>query len=362
MATCEKRVGKNGKVSYRVQVRQKGFPSASATFASKTQALEWAKRTEIAMHDGKYFPSAAANRRTVSDLIDKYLSDERPKKGTNDKDIYKQLDIWKSLIGQYSLTAIKTDILTTALNKIAAIPTPRGGKKSPATMNRYIAALSVVFSYGYKSLDWLPRNPMEKVRKYKEPRGRTRYLSVEERTRLLTVCKDSKNPLLYPAVLLGLISGARKDEILSLKWSDVNLYLDDNLGHGILHHTKNGEQRTIAIVGPALSVLREMERNRGTSDYIFAPTRYDSLSGHANINHAWYKALQGAGIDDFKFHDLRHTAASNLATNGATLNEIADVLGHKTLQTTKRYTHLSDEHKLNLVENITKKIYQPNES
>ncbi|MBD5391642.1 site-specific integrase [bacterium] len=352
MANIQKRESKSGVISYRALVRIKGHPVQSRTFTQRTKAVEWAKRTEIDIRDGKYLPSLEANRRTVSELIDRYIAEELPKKQNKNHDVSRHLEIWRSLIGAYALIAIKTDILTWAINKIAAMPTPHGGTKSPATMNRYIASLSVVFSYGYKNLDWLSHNPIEKVRKYKEPRGRVRYLSDDERERLLSACKESHNPMLYPAVLLGIISGARKEELLSLQWPDVDLYVDENTGRAILQDTKNNERRTIPIVEPVLSLLRDMERVRGTAKYVFSAKRLDTRKGHANINHAWYEALSKAGISNFRFHDLRHTAASYLAMQGASLAEIADILGHKTLQMTKRYSHLSDQHKQTVVKRI----------
>ncbi len=358
MATIEKRINSKGETSYRALVRIKGHPSVSNTFAQKTKAEEWAKRTEIAIKDGKYLPSVESNRRTVSELIDKYLKEEHPKKQNKNTDINAHLGIWKSLIGQYALIAIKPDILTSALHKIAEIPTPRGKTKSAATMNRYIASLSVVFSYGYKNLDWLSHNPMAKISKYSEPRGRVRYLTDTERENLLSACKESSNPILYPVVLLAITTGARKNEILSLKWADLDLHLESGKGRAILHETKNGEQRTLPIIEPALSVLRELESARGASEYLFPPNRFSSLTGHANINHAWYTAVEKAQIKNFRFHDLRHTTASYLAMNSITTALIADLLGHKSLQMTKRYSHLSDQHKQSVVERVmTNKIF-----
>lgn len=346
MATYQKRIGKDGTVSYRALVRITGFPPQSATFKSKTKATQWAIRTEIALRDGKYLPQMESKRRTVGDLIDRYINEELPKKQNKSRDCRTQLIVWRNLIGQYSLTAINTDILTAALNKIHDIPTPRGGTKSAATMNRYIAAISVVFSYGYKSLDWLSNNPMEKIRKYTEPRGRQRYLSDDERERLLAACQESKNPILYPVVLLAITTGARKNEILSLKWSDVNLYVRPDAGVAVLQDTKNGERRTIAIVEPALSILRDMAQMRGSAEYLFNATRTDAASGHANIHHAWYAALRRSGISDFRFHDLRHTAASYYIQNNTSLRELADILGHKTMQMTQRYAHLASDHQI----------------
>ena len=106
-----------------------------------------------------------------------------------------------------------------------------------------------------------------------------------------------------------------------------------------------------------MSLLQELYTNHKSGKYVF-PSREFGGSRPANIHASWYAALRKANIQNFRFHDLRHTAASYLAMNGATMGEIADILGHKTLQMTKRYSHLSDMHKQSVVERImSKKIF-----
>ncbi len=351
MANIQKRVNKKNEVSYRALVRIKGYPVQSKTFLKLAHAQEWAKRIEIEMKDGKFFMTPEAQRRTVNELIDRYTTEVIiPKK---DKRLVPYLNIWRKIIGQFSLAAVNRDILTDALHKIEAIPKPHGGKKSPATMNRYIAAMSIVFSYAYKKLDWIERNPFEKVDKYKEPKGIVRYLKSEQIIRLLAACRQSSNPLLYPAVLMALTTGARKNEILSLRWSDI----DFPNKMAILQKTKNGDCRSIPISDQVLPILQEMERNRGTCEYVFPPTRESPIKHHANITHAWYAALKKADIKEFRFHDLRHTAASYLMMNNTPTVAVANLLGHKTLDMTKRYSHLSDECNQTIVENLTEKLF-----
>ena len=82
---------------------------------------------------------------------------------------------------------------------------------------------------------------------------------------------------------------------------------------------------------------------------------FDILSD--SVGHAFNKVTERAGIDDFRFHDLRHSTASYLAMSGATLLEIADILGHKTLQMVKRYSHLSEDHKATVLEKMNKKVF-----
>jgi len=347
MANIQKRISKSGSVSYRVQIRRRGHPAETKTFSQKTKAEEWARKMETAIADGQSLAIIESRKHTLGDLIDRYIKDilsQKPIK--KQKVIENHLLVWRELLGAYSLIAIKPNLIIDARDKIAARKTPKGGEKTKSTLNRYLASLSVVFSYGYKNLEWLDVNPIEKIKKYTEPRGRVRYLDKNERERLLSACKES--PILYAAVLMAITTGARRNEILNLRWDDIDL----DAHRAILRDTKNGERRTLAVVEPALSAMRELKAKNKDGQYAFYSRRETGEEHPANIMAAWYRAVARAGIADFRFHDLRHTAASYLAMNGASLAEIADILGHKTLQMTKRYSHLSDSHKQSVVERV----------
>jgi len=353
MAYIQKRIGKGGDVSYRVIVRVKGYPTQCATFSQKKMADEWAAKTEIAIKEGSHLAVVAARRHTLGEAIDRYLTDVLPTKRKVRDEVFRHLAVWKELLGKYALIAVKPDVIKKAWADIATRETPKGGQKSPSTLNRYMASLSVVFTYAYKNLEWMDTNPIEKIKKYQEPRGRVRYLTDDERERLLSACKESLNPLLYPVVILALTTGARQSEILNLRWADIDLAAK----RAILHETKNGERRTLPIVEPALSLLRGLADKKDDAEFVFYSRRDTGKTHHANITNAWYAALKKADIKDFRFHDLRHTAASYLAMHGASLAEIAEILGHKTLQMAKRYAHLSDGHKYNLVERVNQEIF-----
>lgn len=89
--------------------------------------------------------------------------------------------------------------------------------------------------------------------------------------------------------------------------------------------------------------------------------RPDAATGHANIHHALYAALRRAGISDFRFHDLRHTAASYYIQNNTSLRELADILGHKTMQMTQRYAHLASDHQITAAQRVmTDQIFKIN--
>jgi integrase len=205
-------------------------------------------------------------------------------------------------------------------------------------VNQYLATLAHAFTVAVIAWQWLEASPMPAVRRLREPSGRVRFLSDAERPRLLAACQASHNRCLYPVVLLAVSTGARKMEILSLRWPDVDLK------RGVLtfHQTKNRERRTVPLTGQALTLMQHHARVRRIDTPLVFP-RADGLQP-IDLRYAFRQALRAAGLVDFRFHDLRHSAASYLAMSGATLVDIAEVLGHKTLQMTKRYTHLTEAH------------------
>lgn len=351
MANIEKRISENGDVSYRVKVRIKGYPTQSATFERKTDANTWAASTESAIKEGRHFKTAESKRHTLGELIDSYIKVELPKKPRNAKNQETQLLWWKSEIGEYSLAEVTPNLIVECKDKLLAGLVRNTTPRSPATVVRYLAALSVCFTYGVNTKQWIDDSPMRKVSKPSEPRGRVRFLSQTERDNLLTACKQSKNPYMYAVTVLALSTGARQGEIMNLKWDDVDL----NRGRAILHETKNGERRALPITGHALEILKELNKvRRIDTKLLFAGNNPDKP---AELRSPWLSAMKSAGIENFKFHDLRHSAASELAMNGATLAEIAEILGHKTLAMVQRYAHLSEGHTTGVVERMNKKIF-----
>jgi integrase len=362
MASIQKRTKKDGTVSYRVEVRLKGFPSQRATFQRLTDAKRWVQDTESAIREGRYFKTAQARKHTLGELVDRYIGEvlpTKPKAG----DRKTQLKWFKSEIGPYTLADITASKITECRKKLESEPNKRGDLRSPATVNRYLAALSHAFTVAVNEWGWLDDSPMRKVSRPTEPRGRVRFLSDDvtnpsgekipgERTRLLEACEASNNPYLYPVVVLALSTGMRRNEIMGLRWPDVDL----NAGRLVLHETKNGERRGVPLVGKALNLLREHSKVRRLDTDLLFPSKVKPQKP-MDLRATWLSAVAKARIEDFHFHDLRHTAASYLAMNGASLAEIAEILGHKTLQMVKRYAHLSQEHTAGVVTRMNERIF-----
>lgn len=221
--------------------------------------------------------------------------------------------------------------------------------RSPSTVVRYLAALSHAFSIASKEWEWIDDSPMRKVTKPKEPRGRVRFLSEEERERLLQACKKSKNPYLYIVVVLALSTGMRHGEIMNLTWKDV-----DFQGQRItLQETKNNERRVLPLVGFAMELLQK-HADESQFELLF-PGKNSKKP--VDLRFAWERALKESGVSDFRFHDLRHTFASYLAMGKATLTELRVLLGHKSPSMTARYSHLSEEHGAAVLRKMNERIF-----
>jgi len=350
MASIEERTTQDGKKHYRVLVRLKGYPPESATFKRLTDAKAWGSKIENDIREGRYFKYAEAKRHTVAEMIDRYASDVLPRKseGFRYERTY-QLDYWKNEIGSYTLADATPAVIAEARDKLATTPARGDRQRSAATVNRHLAALSVVFTIAAKEWMWLEESPMRKVSKLKESRGRVRFLNDEERKVLLEACKESKEPLLYPLVVTAISTGARLGELLSIRWSDVDFQM--NLIR--LEDTKNNERRALPLAGRSLDLLTDLASVRRIDTDLVFPFK----GGKQGMRTPWEKAKKKAEIEDFRFHDLRHSAASYLAMNGATLAEIAEVLGHKTLQMVKRYAHLTEQHTSKVVARMNERIF-----
>jgi integrase len=345
VATIEKRTLANGESRYRVKVRVRGEKPRDRTFRRRADAELWAKKVESDLGHGFYVPTTADRRRTLGELIDKFLLEQYPtrRQRADERNVKRNLQWWKDNAGYITLDKLTPQAIAGFRSELLARSVGRVNPKpiSPATVNRYLAALSAVCKWAWKELHWLPANPVLSVSKGQESTGVIRFLSDEERKRLLDACKASTDPNIYCAVVLALATGARYSNLRMLAWDDVDFE------RCVLRfkQTKNGEPRYVPVVGPAKQVLQsQFDRDPTGRDWVFKGMRDNSP---ADIELAWRTVRKAAGLTGSKhcrFHDLRHTTASYLTMNGATLAEVAEALGHRTLVMAKRYSHQSGEH------------------
>ena len=353
MAHIQRRTATDGSVSWRVRIRLRGSRIQTATFKRLTDARRWAQQTEAAIREGRHFRSAEARRHTVAELIDRYIETVLPEKSPSTvSNQTRQLQHWRERTGSVLLADVTPALIAQVRDDIRTDPEARFGKRSASTINRYLNVLSHAFSVAVREWGWIETNPVKKVRRQREPRGRVRFLDDDERKRLLDACRASSDPYLYPVVVLGLATGCRKMELLRLRWPDV----DFGRGFVVLHDTKTKERRGVPLRGLALEIVADLGKIRRLDTDLMFPHSRDPQRP-ADIRRAWENALKEAKIEDFRFHDLRHTTASMLAMDGATLTEIAEVLGHKTLQMVKRYSHLTEHHTGEVLDRMTQRMF-----
>lgn len=223
-------------------------------------------------------------------------------------------------------------------------------KKSNQTVNLEVACLKALFS---KAIIWgkAVENPVKQVRMFKVNNARVRFLDEEEESKLLAKCKR----YLHDIVATALLTGFRRNELLSLCPADVDL------AQGLVSvragYAKNGEGRSIPMTSTLREVLRHLvkEAEESGSPYLFRNRHGAPLRAYA-LHDAFKNAVQQAGIEDFHFHDLRHTFASRLVMSGVDIRTVQELMGHKTISMTLRYTHLSPDHKRKAMEALERQF------
>lgn len=226
--------------------------------------------------------------------------------------------------------------------------------RNPATVVRYLSHLSHLFTIACKEWEWVLENPVRKISKPSVSPGRVRYLEKEEIKKLLECTQQSKSKELFAVVVFALGTGMRLSEIMHLRWNQVDI-VNEVIK---LSTSKNGDPRFIPMKGLVLDLVKAKAEKQGTkaSDYLF-PSPYNPKQP-VDIRSAWETAIKKSGIQDFRFHDLRHTTASHLAMSGKGLHDIASLLGHKDLQVTRRYAHLSNAHKAKMVSELNTTLFE----
>ena len=218
---------------------------------------------------------------------------------------------------------------------------------SPATFNRYRATLSMIYREAIRN-GWTERNPARLIKAKKEDNGRIRYLLPDEEKRLHKVIAETYSERFLNETEIGVNTGMRRGEQFSLHWSQVDLP-----GKKLrLLKTKNGKPRTIPLNSIALAAFERQLGVSGHHTHVFLNDAGKPFATKAP-RHWFDAALKAAKIPEFTWHDQRHTFCSRLAIAGVPLKTIQELAGHKTIQMTARYAHLSPDHLHTAVELIT---------
>ncbi len=303
--------------------------------SSKTLAENVLRKRKLEIAENKFLDIRRDKKIKFEDFADEYLELHSKYKKSYDTDCKIVGLLKKYFSGKYLSETTSLDI--------EKFKTKRREEVSPATVNRALAVLKSMFN---RAIAWekADSNPCRVVKLFKENNQRLRFLEKEEIVKLLANC----NKHLRSIVVLALNTGMRKGEILNLKWHDIDIK------RGIIYilDSKNGEKREIPINEQVKTALIRT-RKHPDSPYIFCNKDGDP---YGDIKKSFFTALKKAGIIDFHFHDLRHTFASQLVMAGVDLNTVRELMGHKSLEMTLRYSHLSPDHKKRAVDILSKRM------
>ncbi len=325
---------KSGDIRYRTVLTKSGKDFKSKTFRRKADAKAWGTRAvlESQENESKGIKHCAISFTRLANEYAEWWTGK-------DHDRGRLVSWWEQQLGETLLTDITPDLIRDTLTQKKSL--------APATYNRYLAVLSSILDYATRQQEdnsvpeqYIDINPCKRVRSLKVDNKIVRYLSDQEKPRLLKAAKEIGGKF-YLKVLMGLTTGMRKGELDQLRWSDI----DFEKGLAILADTKNGTPRHTPI--PSV-IMTEIMKHREVGNTLLFPSSIDPNQAF-DFRKKWFKCLKVANIKKFRWHDLRHDTASTLARDGRTLKEIAEILGHKSLASTDRYTHLCTEHKSQLL-------------
>lgn len=346
-----KKVGKDGKevIQFRAHVRRKGFAPKSKVCRTLKEAKEWLRNNE----------ADATLRKAVQGKNFEALLNDFTALGECRYAAEPHLDFWLAQFGQRKVADITHGEIAGAMlvlrQKTAFRSSPGGNlaterKLSPATINRYIATLSAVFSFALAH-GVIDTHPMKggRVKKLKEGNGRQRILTTAEETRLLDAAKQSEWLMMWLFLRMLMTTSARRSEVNNLRWGDIRL--EDNIA--ILPKTKNGHARALPLVSDVKVALATASKVRPLQgDYVFFDPKHPEEP--KPVETAWKACRKAAGLEgsDVVLHTLRHSAITKLVKGGANLAQVAVVSGHRTLAMLKRYEHLAAQDAVDLAERL----------
>lgn len=298
-----------------------GYPEESKSFTTKAEAQTWARGVETAMDKGTHQPYHEARHLLLKDVLLRYKAEVTPtKRGAKREG--QSIDF----MTRQKFTGHSMATLTSAV--VAGYRDERLKTVSAGTIIRELSILSGAISHARREWGVPTPNPCALVRKPTTPQGRTRLLTADEESRLLDELRPIKrrSPLMIPLVVLALETAMRRGELLAMQWENIDL----DSQTVILPLTKNGTARIVPLSRKAVATLRELQTNKNGPVF---PISFMTM------NNCFVHACKRAGIVGLRFHDLRHTATTTLATKLPNVIELAAVTGHQTIQMLKRYYH-----------------------
>lgn len=317
--------------SFRVRIHRKDTKPISKSFKTHFEALDWLKKTEAQLQLGIYEePCSKAPidpKMNFNAAVDKYLKSHSIHKASHRDEVY----ILQNLCKRWSTKGLgdiqKQDVARLKDDLIA-------NRRAASTINHYLNALSQLYQAAINEWGLKISNPIEGIKRIREPSGRMKRLPQAAEQILLEECQKKGMIQLKHLITLAIETGMRQGEILSMHWEDIDL----KNRRILLRHTKNGDSRQVPLTTRAKETLEQLvcEDNKElpfTQCHWVLRKQFSRLIKNlANSDKCNY-------FNGLRFHDLRHEALSRLSDKGLNVIELAHISGHRTLAMLRRYTH-----------------------
>ena len=312
-----------------------------ASTQKDAEKCETVIKSEI-MH-GNYNFGKTENKRKLNELTEYYLKYSEINKKSYENDII-STNIFLEFFGNIPIENIKTSDIELLKEHLKE---KRGIKNS--TTNRYLHNLSRMLNIAIEN-KWIKTNPFKGVKYLREDNHKIRFLTKEEENRLFSaihngkevIGRDKKKKKIYPylhlepIIICALQTGMRRGEIFSLKWGNI----DKDFTYIELLETKSGKVRKIPISEKLKTILKNQPK---INEYVF--NNKNTNKPFVDIKKAFAALIKLAEIENFRFHDLRHTVATRMTEMGIDLAVVQEILGHSDIKTTMRYAHPVPERK-----------------
>jgi integrase len=357
--------------TWQAVIRRKGHKPVTKTFTRKTDATRWAKEIESAIDRGEYSPDRPSARTTTfTDLVNLFCKadDGLLAMSPNQRRVMPiAFRHWGEHLGHMRLSDVSAEVIEQATESLAKRRKTSAagndlGQVSLSTVRRDLSTLGSLFKWA-TTKRIIKASPMREVAKPEVHDARERYLTDDELHRLLDACDQSESPELGIAVRLALFTGMRQADVMGLQWGRVNLgdlptTHTDDAGrmftipprHALVTVTKNGHPHLAPLEGMAFDALKTWSLKHRTFDgmRLVFPGRHNSYQP-LDLRTPWKTALRRAGIEGFRWHDLRHSFASMMLKTGVSTVELAKLTGHRDLKSLMRYVHIAPQHSSGLV-------------
>jgi len=331
MASISRRNG-----SYRVRIYQSKNRSISKSFSKESEALEWLRIAQAKLELGLYEEPIKPKKPNHETLFEVAATHYMKTHSIHKRIVRCETYRLKNLIKRWgNLPISKVDKSRVITLRDDLLKMGRSGE----TINHYFNTISKLFQMLNDEWDLGINNPIKGIKRMPSSHGRTKRVSIELESILLSGCKQLSLPLLSSIIQFAIQTGMRRGEIMGLTWADIDL----PNRKAYLHKTKNGEPRQVPLTRQAMAILEALSRDE---ERVF-PMGMDSLRSQFMRLKAYAKdqwnGVEINPFEDLRFHDLRHEALSRLSDAGLNVIELSHISGHRTLGMLKRYTHPSHE-------------------